>query len=42
MNYDELLDVVDENDNIIGRDKRAVIHSKGLLHREVHVWLYNN
>lgn len=31
------LNIVDKNDNIIGTESREVIHSKGLLHREVHV-----
>lgn len=35
------LNIVDENDNIIGKDTRENIHKKGLLHREVHVWIYN-
>lgn len=35
---DEYLDIVDENDQVIGRELRSVIHQKGLLHREVHVW----
>lgn len=34
----KLLNIVDENDNIIGTEERKVIHEKGLLHREVHVW----
>jgi len=35
------LNIVDEDDNIIGEDSRENIHQKGLLHREVHVWIYN-
>jgi len=34
----KLLNIVDENDNIIGAEERKVIHEKGLLHREVHIW----
>ncbi len=34
------LNIVNENDEIIGEEYRDVIHSKGLLHREVHVWFY--
>ena len=30
---DELLDVVDENDNVIGQATRKECHEKGLLHR---------
>src|SRR3989344_4969317 len=34
------LNFVDENNNIIGEETRENIHTQGLLHREVHVWLY--
>jgi len=40
--YQEKLDIVDENDNIIGEDTRENVHKKGLLHREIHVWIYND
>lgn len=33
-----ILDVVDENDDIVGQATRKEIHEKGLLHREIHVW----
>ena len=36
-----ILNIVDENDNVVGEATREDIHAKGLLHREVHVWLYN-
>lgn len=36
------LNIVDENDNVIGKDTRENIHKKGLLHREIHVWIYND
>ena len=35
------LNTIDEGDNIIGEDSRENIHRKGLLHREIHVWIYN-
>ena len=35
------LNIIDEDDNIIGEDSRENIHRKGLLHREIHVWIYN-
>ncbi len=38
MSRNELLDIVDENDVIIGRDTRENVHKKGLLHREIHIW----
>jgi len=34
----EKLNTVDNNDNIIGAEDRRIIHQKGLLHREVHVY----
>ena len=34
----EYLDIVDENDNIIGQETRKKIHQDGLLHREIHVY----
>jgi isopentenyldiphosphate isomerase len=35
-----MLNIVDENGRIIGKDSRENIHKKGLLHREVHVWFF--
>ena len=40
--YQEKLSIVDKNDNVIGEDTRENIHKKGLLHREIRVWVYNN
>ena len=38
----ELLDVVDENNNLIGKtEDRELIHQKGLYHREVGIWIMN-
>lgn len=34
----EKLNIVDEDDVVIGTKERKIIHSKGLLHREVHVY----
>jgi len=34
------LNIVDENDNIIGQEEREKIHQIGLLHREVHVYFF--
>ncbi len=36
-----MLNIIDENNNIIGRDTRENIHKKGLLHSEIHIWIYN-
>ena len=38
---DELFDVVDANDQVIGQEKRAVVHRKKLLHRAVHAHSIN-
>jgi isopentenyldiphosphate isomerase len=34
----EILNIVDENDAIIGEETRENIHKHGLLHREIHVY----
>jgi isopentenyldiphosphate isomerase len=34
----EMLEVIDENDKVIGLETRAKIHKKGLLHREINIW----
>ncbi len=34
----QTLEVVDENDNVIGLETREKVHQEGLLHREIHVW----
>lgn len=36
---DELFDVVNEQDEVIGVEKRAVVHAKKLLHRGTHIWM---
>lgn len=35
---DTMLNIVDDNDEIIGQALRSEIHANGLLHREIHVW----
>ncbi len=34
-----MLEIIDEQENIIGLAPRSEIHTKGLLHREIHVWI---
>ncbi len=36
----EMLEIVNENEEVIGLEKRSTIHEKGLLHREVHIWFF--
>jgi isopentenyldiphosphate isomerase len=37
----ELLDVVDENDLVVAVKTRGEIHAKGLMHRAVHILVFN-
>ncbi len=39
---DELLEIVDENNNVIGIEKRSVIHQRKLYHRSVQILLFNS
>ncbi|MDE0570629.1 MAG: 16S rRNA (adenine(1518)-N(6)/adenine(1519)-N(6))-dimethyltransferase RsmA [Verrucomicrobiales bacterium] len=38
----ELFDVVDEDDRVLEQAERSHVHSEGLLHRAVHVFVFNN
>jgi 16S rRNA (adenine1518-N6/adenine1519-N6)-dimethyltransferase len=37
---DEMLDVVNDQDVITGQSPRSLVHTKGLLHRGIHVFLF--
>ena len=39
---DELFDVIDESDVVIGQEMRSVVHQRGLWHRGVHVFLFTH
>ena len=39
---DELFDVCDVNDRVIGQARRADVHAQNLLHRAVHVWVFRS
>ena len=39
---DEILDVVDEDDRVTGTETRGVIHARGLMHRAVHILVFNS
>ncbi len=38
---DEIFDVVNERDEVIGRELRRIVHRDGLKHRAVHVFVFN-
>jgi len=38
---EEIFDVVNEQDEVIGRAPRQEVHARGLLHRAVHVLVFN-
>ena len=39
---EEIFDVVNERDEVIGRKPRGEVHARGLLHRAVHVLVFNS
>ena len=38
---EEIFDVVNERDEVIGRQRRSEVHRLGLMHRAVHVLVFN-
>ena len=38
----EIVDVVDKSDKVIGKNTRANVHKKGILHRGTHAILFNS
>src|SRR5436190_4916815 len=39
---EEIFDVVNERDEVVGRNTRNEVHRLGLMHRAVHVLVYNS
>jgi isopentenyldiphosphate isomerase len=39
---EEMFDVVNERDEVIGRQPRSEVHRRGLLHRATHVLVFNS
>jgi len=39
---DELFDVVDLEDRVIGQERRSVVHARGLAHRAAHIFVFNS
>ncbi len=42
MDYDEILEIVDEKNNVIGQAARLECYKKGLLHRAINVFVFNS
>ncbi len=40
--FSEIFDVVDQEDRIIGQASRKLVHEKGLIHRSVHILVFNS
>ena len=40
--YDEILDVVDSEDNVVGKASRLQVHKNELMHRSAHILVFNN
>ena len=40
-NEEEYFDIVDDNNHIIGREKRSIAHATGLKHRAVYCFVFN-
>ena len=38
---EEIFDVVNERDEVIGQQPRSEVHHRGLMHRAVHVLVFN-
>lgn len=39
---EDIFDVVDANDEVVGQERRSVVHAKGLRHRAVHILIFNS
>jgi isopentenyl-diphosphate delta-isomerase type 1 len=39
---EDIFDIVNERDEVIGRAPRSEVHARGLLHRAVHVLVFNS
>lgn len=38
---EDIFDIVNDRDEVIGRERRSIVHTRGLLHRAVHVLVFN-
>ncbi len=42
MKSEDIFDIVNERDEVIGRKPRSEVHARGLLHRAIHVMVFNS
>ncbi len=42
MPHEEIFDVCDAQDRVIGQASRDEVHARGLLHRAVHIWVFRS
>src|SRR5690606_34978196 len=42
MTTEEIFDVCDADDRVVGQARRSDVHARGLLHRAVHVFVFNS
>ncbi len=42
IDSEEIFDVVDQEDQVIGQASRKEVHQRGLLHRSVHILVFNS
>ncbi len=42
MPHEEIFDVCDAQDHVIGQATRSDVHARGLLHRAVHIWVFRS
>jgi isopentenyl-diphosphate Delta-isomerase len=38
---DEIFDIVDDKDQVVGQERRSEVHRQGLMHRATHVLVFN-
>ena len=39
---EDIFDIVNERDDVVGRKPRSEVHARGLLHRAIHVMVFNS
>lgn len=39
---EEIFEIVDENNKVIGKERRSLVHQKGLFHRSVNIFVFNS